>query len=223
MAKKAKSQAQKREREAAAKAAAAMAARKKKPQSRLKSQHYVALFVVFVSICASAFLSLDKSHSKPLGDSAMEDEGPLTLERVMARAKRAKCKDRESSERCAHYVLQVGCDAAPGWMAVMCAASCNVCHLLDPKVRCDAKRLNVSREPAYGPGDMNRMFEGLKEKYPQYNVQYLKQPPEGPWVVSFDNFLNDHEVQTMIEQAGELKRSTDQVGVWILGGGYWGI
>ena len=197
---------------AAEKAAAARQARQKKPKRLLQPQHFLAVVVVFASIAASVLLSEYNPMHRSQDPSGVEvDQGPLTIEKIRARAKNAKCKDREDTERCAHYVLQVGCDAAPGWMSVMCAASCNVCHLLDPKVRCDAKRLNISRDPAYRPGEMNRMFEELQEKYPQYNVQYLKRPPDGPWVVSFDNFLNDYEIQTMIEQAGELKRSTDQV------------
>lgn len=83
--------------------------------------------------------------------------------------------------------------------------------MLDPKVRCDVKRLNMSTRPAYEPGELNAMFEGLESRYPEYSVNVLLRPPEGPWIVSFENFLSDDEVETMIEQAGELKRSSEQV------------
>lgn len=93
----------------------------------------------------------------------------------------------------------------------MCAASCGKCELLDPKIRCDLNQLNMSQEPGYRPGEMGKMFEGLQEKFPEYEVEYLSRPPQGPWIVSFQNFLNEHEIQTLINEVGDLKRSTDQV------------
>lgn len=92
----------------------------------------------------------------------------------------------------------------------MCAASCNTCELLDPKIRCDPDRLNISKAPAFEPGDLNKMFSGLKEKHPEYDIKYLSQPPTGPWIVQFDNFLSDAEIKAMLDNVGLLQRSTDQ-------------
>ena len=202
----------------AAKAAAAISARQKKSKFRLKLQHYGAILVALLSVGASVYLSSNRSErdqgavpDRVRASKQQHQQSRLTVQSVMARAQKAKCKDRANSATCAQYVVHAGCDSAPGWMAVMCAASCDRCHLLDPKVRCDPKRLNISAEPAFKAGGMNRMFEALQDKFPQYNVRYLKRPPDGPWVVSFDNFLSDQEIQTIVEQSGELKRSVDQV------------
>lgn len=52
-----------------------------------------------------------------------------------------------------------------GWMIVNCPKSCNACHLLDPKVRCDRKHLNISTEPSMRPGDMEYVFSNMYDKY----------------------------------------------------------
>jgi hypothetical protein len=69
------------------------------------------------------------------------------------------------------------CERNPGWMIVNCARSCNACELLDPQVRCDRARLNISTEPAYKPGDLNKMFESLPERFAQYGVNVVSTSP----------------------------------------------
>ena len=88
------------------------------------------------------------------------------------------------------------CDRNPGWMIINCPHSCSACHLRDPKLRCDRERLNISTEPVYKNGDMAAMFASIQERFGErYGVNVLS---TDPYVVTFDNFLNDDEVQPLI-------------------------
>jgi hypothetical protein len=93
-------------------------------------------------------------------------------------------------------------------MTVNCPIACNACHLLDPKVRCDRNHLNISAEPIYKPGDMQAMFEGIYDNFHEkYGVNIVS---TDPWVVIFDNFVDDDEAAALIETvSGGWERSTD--------------
>jgi prolyl 4-hydroxylase len=116
------------------------------------------------------------------------------------------CKDRH--EQCKVYLRQGECDKNPGWMIVNCPNSCNACHLLDPKVRCDRKNLNISTDPIYRPGDMQSMFESIVPDFGhRYGVTVLS---TDPYIVTFDNFLTDQEADALISTVdGSWERSTD--------------
>ena len=82
-------------------------------------------------------------------------------------------------------------------------------------------------DPVWGAGDLNRMFDrwfnddslknlGLRilsaPDCKKYNAQWDKCIDGSPWVVVFDDFLNDREVADLI-RGGEMEgyeRSTDQ-------------
>jgi len=67
--------------------------------------------------------------------------------------------------------------------------------------------LNISTEPIYMPGDMNRMFENIPVEFAHYGVNIIS---TSPWIVIFDNFLTDEEVQALIStNEGNWERSTD--------------
>ena len=115
-------------------------------------------------------------------------------------------------------------------MIVHCCQSCDPylesSKLIDPKVRCSKDHL-LTPEPVWKEGDLNRMFENwaandtLKELY---DLEIVSAPDPvkfhatrkgakkgAPWVVLFNNFLNDQEVADLI-RGGELEgyeRSTD--------------
>lgn len=118
----------------------------------------------------------------------------------------AECKDRHPE--CKAFKRNGECKKNPGWMTVNCAASCLHCHLLDPAIRCNRTSLGVKLEPAYKPNDMNAMFEGLVEKYQsKYGVTVVS---TSPWIVTFDNFISDDEVEALIAtNLNTLERSTD--------------
>lgn len=117
-----------------------------------------------------------------------------------------QCDDRHQ-DKCSTYKQQGECEKNPGWMIVNCPKSCNACHLLDPKVRCQRARLNIS-DPGYAPGEMNGVFEKLERKFgDRYGVTVLS---TDPWIVTFDNFLSKQETDALISTVdGNWERSTD--------------
>jgi len=123
----------------------------------------------------------------------------------------AKCRDLAESTRCQGFQQAGACVTHPGWMSTQCASTCHMCHLLDPKVRCNPSRLNVSRVPAVGPGDIEKMFTSLPERYPNHAVKILSREPEGPWIATLENFVTERESSTLISTtAAGMRRSTDQ-------------
>jgi len=117
-----------------------------------------------------------------------------------------ECNDR--SEQCKGFARQGECDKNPGWMIVNCPASCNACHLRDPKIRCNRANLNISTDPIFAPGEMSAMFRNIEAEFgDRYGVTVVS---NDPWVVTFDNFLTDDEVNALITTAaGHWERSTD--------------
>ena len=116
------------------------------------------------------------------------------------------CFDRH--EACAWFSSEGECEKNPGWMIVNCPISCNSCDLLDYKKRCSRKNLNITDQHAYGPGDMNRMFEGLHTSFAdRYTISYLS---NDPYIVRFDNFLSDIEIDELLKSVNDnWERSTD--------------
>jgi hypothetical protein len=139
------------------------------------------------------------------------------------------CQDRFSI--CKSQAENGGCHNSPGWMIVHCCQSCDKHldskRLIDPKVRCSKEQLNTP-EPVWKPGDLNKMFERWasdEDIIQQYGLEVITSPEpkkhnatwenakDGhPWVVVFNNFLSDNEVDDLI-RGGEMEgyeRSTDQ-------------
>jgi prolyl 4-hydroxylase len=120
--------------------------------------------------------------------------------------KKGQCFDRHTV--CKQYASGGECEKNPGWMIINCPVSCNACELLDPAVRCDRKRLNMSDTPIYAPGDISYMFKTLNDRFgDSYNITIHSQDP---WVATIDNFVTDDEVDALIETVeGTWERSTD--------------
>jgi len=189
-----------------------------------RSRKYPLSYLAIAGAIVGVVISLVLSSGGQTQDENTKDNSQMysydwpnhkhkTISQIKAEARKSKCADREGNDRCARMAMVSGCHSSPGWMSVMCAATCNSCELLNPEVRCDPNRIGYDLEKGYGPGDLGKMFMGLEEKYPQYNITYLSQPPQGPWVAQFDNFLSDIEIEELIASAGLLQRSTDQGGV----------
>jgi prolyl 4-hydroxylase len=66
---------------------------------------------------------------------------------------------------------------------------------------------------AFYPGDLNKMFEKIATapEYRQYEPKVVSRPPEGPWMILFENALSDEEADRLIELGGNLgyERSAD--------------
>lgn len=114
------------------------------------------------------------------------------------------------------------------WMVVNCPVSCNSCHLRDPKIRCRREALNMDTEPIYRPGtllvviylcvqsngkivgDMEAMFRRIQNKELPSHLQYnFTVHSTSPWVVTFEDFLTDKEVNALIKTVKKWERSTD--------------
>jgi len=156
----------------------------------------------------------EKPHQKmviPRGASPLYGE----------RATKNRCVDRY--EMCKREAARGTCSLAPGWMIVHCCKSCdeelNASKLLDFDARCSREALNMT-EPAWKPGDLNKLFESwvTDEEFKQYSPVVVSSPggefggKVGPWIITFDTFLTDFEVD-QIWEGGKLAgfdRSTDQ-------------
>lgn len=140
-----------------------------------------------------------------------------------ARAPEGRCLDRYRF--CAAEARDGGCPRNPGWMIVNCCASCDgpigASRLIDPRERCSRDFLNTTASRTWAPGDLDGMFERILSdpEVAAYAPAVLSRPPEGPWIVTLDAFLDDEEAEGLIrggEMAG-FQRSTDQGRVNSLG------
>ena len=131
-------------------------------------------------------------------------------EDVIERGRKLKgCIDRH--EHCQHFASFGECDKNPGWMTMFCPVSCDNCYLLDPSIRCNRDRLQMNSEPSYKPGDMNAMFESIVTRYSDNRYGEIKVLSTSPWVVVFENFVSDDEIDALIEtNKDSFERSTDQ-------------
>jgi hypothetical protein len=139
------------------------------------------------------------------------------------------CQDRFSI--CKEQASSGGCERSPGWMIVHCCKSCdpylNSKELIDPAKRCSKEQLKTP-ENIWKAGDLNKMFDSwatnqtLKDSYgfevvsapdcEKYGATWENCKAGSPWVVLFNDFLNDNEVADLI-RGGEMEgyeRSTDQ-------------
>lgn len=138
------------------------------------------------------------------------------------------CQDRFSI--CKSEAERGTCSLSPGWMIVHCCKSCDeelgASKLIDPNVRCTKEFLNIT-EPAWQPGDLNKLFESWvkEDKFQQYEPKVISSPNaefggiDGPWVLTFDNFFSEEEAQAFIDAGHEagFDRSTDRGEVNALG------
>jgi hypothetical protein len=114
------------------------------------------------------------------------------------------CIDRVN--QCAEYKRQGKCEKEPGEMSFNCPVTCNFCHLMDPKVRCDKARMNVSTTPSVPTGGLNKLFNKIVDNFSNtYDITVLS---KDPWVITFDNFLTDEEV------AGFLVATNNSIDTW---------
>lgn len=112
-----------------------------------------------------------------------------------------RCANSLSNSNCADWAATGECDANPSFMRLNCAAVCKTCDYLDIKFRCPMD--NVT-DNAWGPGDLQKFFVNLTTKINHdYDVQILSQPPDGPWVVTIDNFISEQEANRLIQLGTE--------------------
>eukprot|EP00924_Labyrinthula_sp_SR-Ha-C_P009299 snap_masked-scaffold_2-processed-gene-19.23-mRNA-1 protein AED:0.07 eAED:0.07 QI:0/0/0/0.5/1/1/2/0/476 len=149
--------------------------------------------------------------------SRSDNEFILTATLVDQYREENKCQDRYP-QKCSNWANFGECEKNPGWMIVNCPSSCKGCDLLDPAKRCDPNFLNTSAENIWSPGDLNKMFEKILndqnavEQFGITKVEPLgKHKDSDLWVLQFDSFLSDIEVDVLLSWGGKLgfQRSTD--------------
>jgi len=118
---------------------------------------------------------------------------------------------RNKHALCAYWAWKGECDENPQYMRLQCAPVCQSCHNLTLESRCP---LDPNEPNAWGPGDLNRMFEQLtSEPYlSTYDVRVLSSPTmDKPWVITMENFVTEEEAKRLIELGHMMgyKRSTD--------------
>jgi prolyl 4-hydroxylase len=63
------------------------------------------------------------------------------------------------------------------------------------------------------PGDMSKMFERIaySPEFEQFQPVVVSKPPEGPWMLLFENIISDEEAERLIELGGNrgYERSAD--------------
>ena len=139
-----------------------------------------------------------------------------------ATTSKTKCKDRYPV--CKDEAARGECTNNPGWMIVNCCQSCDdkegYGHFIDSEVRCTRERLNAT-QAAFDVGSLNDLFTrwATEEAFVQYEPNVISSPGkthgaeyDGPWILTFDSFIDDEEIESLLEGAeyGGFQRSTDQ-------------
>jgi len=117
---------------------------------------------------------------------------------------------RNEHKFCAFWSVLGECENNPAYMHVNCAPVCETCEMLHVENRCP---LDPNAVDTWYPGDLHHTFERIINDpvYEVYKPTVLSRPPEGPWIILFENFLDDSEAERMIELGHEQKyeRSAD--------------
>jgi len=124
---------------------------------------------------------------------------------------------------CSFWAAIGECEVNPGYMITNCAPSCFSCDKIDFETRCPPRTTNPEKYvPGLLPGGLNTMFDNIIEEgrsdMTNYTVDIHMGPksftskwdedaeiPDGPWVVTFDNFLSDEECDRLIQLGYETK------------------
>lgn len=115
------------------------------------------------------------------------------------------CQKSLKYDQCIEWASTGECTANPSFMNTNCAAACQNCELLDINIRCP---LSEKGPDVWKPGDLNQLYANLttqtSEYYKPEDVTILSRPPDGPWVVTIDNFVSEKEALHLIA-LGEKK------------------
>ena len=102
------------------------------------------------------------------------------------------CRNTHTDAECDRWAKSGECDSNPGFMKQSCQRSCDSCGWVD--TRCSDRKV---KRPAKINGDIHATFERaitFKELGPTVHSR----PPHGPWIITFDNFVNDDEAEAFI-------------------------
>ena len=160
--------------------------------------------------------SLEKAAEKESVDYIREIRSSVTSAVVRT------CENK--NELCTFWKVLGECKKSEGYMNAECAPACQTCHLQHINTRCP---VDPNAIDALHPGDLDRLFESVVEPdsdYNVYNPKVLSRPLkdgddevpvygeyiEGPWLVTFDDFVSDEEIDRLLHWGHTLgfRRST---------------
>ena len=107
----------------------------------------------------------------------------------------------DTNEACESWAAAGECEANPRYMLQACTTSCKTCEA--KQNGCQRKATTPALLP---PNDMDAMFERALT-YTEYSPTALSRPPEGPWVMQFENLVSVDEAAAMIAACPNLERS----------------
>jgi hypothetical protein len=111
-------------------------------------------------------------------------------ERCCSSCHKLTCVDKDES--CEEWMFDQQCIDNPEFMMANCCFSCSP----DPDDPC---AIDPSKRPDVHKGDITKIFERAIAEYPQYPATVHSRDP---WLVTFDNILDDEECKGIIEAVG---------------------
>ena len=111
-----------------------------------------------------------------------------------ARADRPPCKDE--NENCALWASKGECDANPGYMTHNCPVACDTCDKVQSQHDCN----NIGPDHLE-EGGIGAMFEAMLTLH-QYQPKVLSRPPDGPWVVLLESFIDEEAALKVVDVGG---------------------
>ena len=109
------------------------------------------------------------------------------------------CKDEHDS--CKQWAASGECSANPVYMRNSCPASCDSCSDIAKRRRICHRTLET--QPLLRSGGIDATFVRLLALMePTHEVIVHSRPPKGPWIVTIEDFLAEHEIRAMIEKGG---------------------
>jgi len=109
------------------------------------------------------------------------------------------CKDENTN--CIQWAGQGECDKNPIYMKNSCPAACNACADLAKRRHICHRTLET--QPLLRPHGVDATFERLLAMLEStHEVIVHSRPPKGPWIITIEDFLADHEIRAMIEKGG---------------------
>ena len=172
---------------------------------------FVALGVASIAVLGGVVTSVySMDHAEPVDEpppltTGTERRGAQPLREASpapAKPVPAGCVDK--SENCARWATMGECDANPAYMLSDCARSCDACDAASKAAVSKSRAVchrTAETAPALRAGDIHAVFERVLENYGE-RVTVLSRPPEGPWVVTIDDFLDASEVEALVTKGG---------------------
>jgi len=104
------------------------------------------------------------------------------------------CQNAHTSDaECQTWADAGECDKNVGFMKQQCAKACDSCGWTDD--RCSDRS---GQQPTKRNGDIDATFERAVAEFGEFGPRVHSRPPQGPWIITFDNFVTDDEAEAFI-------------------------